>query len=212
MGASGAIFVTDKGNNRVHKWQQALPLDPVASIEVKVDGKAVSTTPLGCAGSNCTLAREWVLKSSEYLGSHSVAVKATTASGWSATKTLTVEAHPDATAPTLESGGALMEAAKGWVEQKAYGFTATAKDTGYGATSLAFKIDGQQVASTNQACADGGCPETLAKSVDMSSYSGGAHAAELIATDGAGNTAKKAWTINVDPKGAVPIPEAVDTL
>jgi streptogramin lyase len=212
LGAGGAIFVTDKGNNRVHKWLQALPADPVASIEVKVDGKAVSTTPIGCASSNCTLAKEWILKSAEYLGSHSVVVKATTASGWSTTKTLTVEAHPDATAPALESGGALIEAPEGWVEQKAYGFTATAKDTGYGVTSLAFKIDGQQVASTNQACLDGGCPETLAKSVDMSPYSGGAHAAELIATDGAGKVAKKNWTINVDPKGSISTAEAKETL
>jgi DNA-binding beta-propeller fold protein YncE len=212
FGAGGAIFISDKGNNRVHRWGIAPTPDQIVNIEVKVDGKVVSTTPLGCAISNCTLGREWILKSAEYQGSHSVEVKATTASGWSTTKTLTAEAHPDATAPALESGGALMEAPEGWVEQKAYGFTATAKDTGYGVTSLALKIDGQQVASTNQACTDGGCPETLGKSVDMSSYSGGAHAAELIATDGAGTVAKKAWTINVDPKGTVPVPEAVDTL
>lgn len=46
----------------------------------------------------------------------------------------------------------------------------------------------------------------------MKTYSGGAHPAELIATDGAGNATAKRWTINVDPEGHITASEAEDTL
>jgi hypothetical protein len=46
----------------------------------------------------------------------------------------------------------------------------------------------------------------------MATYAGGEHTAELIAIDGAGNAAKKVWTINVDPKGTISASEATDTL
>ena len=213
LGAGGAIFVTDKGNNRVHKWQQALPLDPVASIEVKVDGKAVSTTPLGCASSNCTLAREWVLKSSEYLGSHTVTVKATTVAGWSATRTLPANEQRDELKPTIETSGELATAPEGWVQQESYGFNVTATDPkGYGATSVIFKIDGASVATTAQSCPEGGCQASISKGINMAPYSGGSHQAEVVAMDGAGNTAAKRWTINVDPKGKISNAEAEDTI
>lgn len=50
------------------------------------------------------------------------------------------------------------------------------------------------------------------ESVDMANYSGGAHPAEFIAKDGAGNATKRTWTINVDPEGHVSASEAEDTL
>jgi hypothetical protein len=46
----------------------------------------------------------------------------------------------------------------------------------------------------------------------MATYAGGARSAEVIATDGAGNTTAKHWTINVDPEGRITTNEAKDTL
>ena len=46
----------------------------------------------------------------------------------------------------------------------------------------------------------------------MASYAGGAHTADVVATDFAGNKAARKWTINVDPTGAVSTPEAVRTV
>jgi hypothetical protein len=77
---------------------------------------------------------------------------------------------------------------------------------------LSLKIDGKSVATTTNACPEGGCKAVVAKSVDMAAYSGGAHEAELVATDGAGNTTTKRWTINVDPKGNISTEEATATL
>lgn len=84
--------------------------------------------------------------------------------------------------------------------------------SGYGVTSLALKIDGNVVKSTTQACSSGGCSASLIGTINMANYKGGAHPAQVIATDLAGNTSSKNWTINVDPKGTISVPEAVDTL
>jgi hypothetical protein len=46
----------------------------------------------------------------------------------------------------------------------------------------------------------------------MAAYTGGAHSAEFIAKDGAGNARKRAWTINIDPEGHISASEAEDTL
>jgi len=79
-------------------------------------------------------------------------------------------------------------------------------------SSITFKIDGSQVALASQTCPDGACGETLSKQISMASYTGGAHSAELVATDGAGNTSVKRWTINVDPEGHIPTQEVEATL
>src|SRR6185369_5704181 len=101
---------------------------------------------------------------------------------------------------------------EGWVEQETYGMAATATDGASGVTSITFKIDGQQVASVSQACVEGACQETLSKQISMAVYPGGAHAAQIVATDGAGNTTTKSWTINVDPEGHISTAELTDTL
>ncbi len=49
---------------------------------------------------------------------------------------------------------------------------------------MALKIDGKTIQSSNQGCAEGECQLGIAGSVNVGTYSGGAHPAELIATDG----------------------------
>ena len=211
--AGSAIFVTDKGNNRVHRWQTPNAPDELSSVEVLIDGKAVTSSSSKCAIGSCTVAKQYLLTSLENLGSHKVTVIANSQGGFTKTKTVAINEQRDETKPTIQTGGELASAPEGWVQQESYGFTATGSDpSGYGDTSLTFKIDGSQVASTTQTCPDGGCVATISKGVSMAAYAGGAHQAEVIATDGAGNTATKHWTINVDPDGHISTQEATDTL
>lgn len=183
----------------------------IAKTEITLDGKVVDSST-GCAAENCSVAREWTLSSAPNPGKHTVVAKVSDGFGNTTSKTTEIEVQPDTTKPAITTGGTLSSAPSGWVEQQGYGFTASAKDAGYGVTSLALKVDGTQVASTSASCADGGCEATVQKTIEMASYSGGAHPAEVVATDGAGNTSTQKWTINVDPEGHITMAEATATL
>lgn len=212
VNGKGEIWVTDTDNNRIQKWTRQIPKSEIAT-KIKIDGKQVSTGQASCASESCPITPEWTLESPTYsVGKHTVEVIASDGLGRSTTKTLSIEIQRDATKPALESSGSLVNAPEGWVEQESYGLNASATDAGYGLTSLIAKIDGEQVASWSNSCLDGGCQATIAKTIDMSSYSGGAHPAEIVATDGAGNVASKKWAINVDPKGHVSTEELTATL
>lgn len=189
------------------------PQSGVAGAEVKVDGKQVASWSPGCTTQNCSLTQEWTLSSSAYLGKHKVEVIVTDAVGLKTTKTIEVEEVKDTTVPQVSGGGALFTAPDGWLEQQSYGYTATATDpSGYGITSLVLKIDGKAVNTATQSCPAGGCSKSWNTSINMASYAGGEHTAELIATDGAGNTAKQSWTLNMDPQGSIGAGEAAATL
>jgi sugar lactone lactonase YvrE len=206
------LWITDVDNNRVQKWSQAAGRSEIAA-EITVDGKRVDLTEAACAIETCAVGPGWTLESPAYsVGKHTVSVLATDGLGRATTKSLTIELQKDVTKPTLETTGGLATAPEGWVEQQTYNLNATATDAGYGLTSLIAKIDGKQVGSWANACVDGGCKATISKAIDMSAYSGGSHPAEVVATDGAGNVAKKTWTINVDPEGHISVEEAADTL
>lgn len=187
----------------------------VATTVIKVDGATVDSSSPGCPGGECSITREWTLNSGSYsVGSHTVEVKATDAAGRVSTKTLTIDIARDTTPPAVSYNGAFYSAPSGWLEQKKVGYTAYATDNGYGVTSVEMKIDGAPVNSTSQTCVEGGCAKYFgfAQTLDMSKYSGGAHPAEFIARDGAGNVHKRTWTINVDPEGHISASEAEDTL
>lgn len=186
----------------------------VAAVTIKVDGTIVKATSPGCPAEGCSLNQEWALESSKYsAGSHTVEAIATDGAGLTTTKTLTINIAEDTTAPKITEIGDIFTAPEGWVEQKNYFFIAYAEDSkGYGTSSLIFKIDGKTVFSESAPCPEGECMLFLFKNLDMTTYKGGEHPAELIATDGAGNVSKKAWMINVDPKGAIGVSEAEDTL
>lgn len=212
--SKGDIWVTDTNDNRVERW--ALPggtASGVASVSIKVDGKVVSSTAPGCPAGGCSISREWTLTSGSYgVGQHTIEVTATDAAGHSTTEHLTIHIARDETAPTITSNSAFFNAPEGWVEQQTYPYTASVSDSGYGVTSVVLKIDGATVNPVSQACTNGGCSETLSGAINTASYSGGAHSAELIATDGAGNTARRTWSMNVDPDGTITSGEATDTL
>lgn len=186
----------------------------VVSSTIKVDGTTVKTTSPGCPAEGCSLNQEWTLDSSKYsTGAHTVEAIASDGAGLSTTKTLTISIAKDETAPKVTEIGPFFTAPEGWVEQKTYSFVVFTEDPkGYGVTSLAFKIDGKTAYNEAAPCSGGGCALYLFKNLNMATYKGGEHAAEVIATDGAGNVSKRAWTINVDPKGAIGPSEAEDTL
>lgn len=212
VNGKGEIWLTDTGNNRIEKWTQQI-LRSQISTKITVDGKQVSTGKATCIGASCPLASEWILESAEKeVGKHTIEVEATDGLGRSVVKTMTIEIQRDTTKPTLSSSGPLVNAPDGWVEQEAYALSASAKDGGYGATSLNLMIDGKVAATSAKPCPDGGCEISLSSSVNMNSYPGGAHPAELIAKDGAGNQMVQKWTINVNPDGKISTEEATDTL
>jgi sugar lactone lactonase YvrE len=188
----------------------------VASTVIKVDGAVVDSSSPGCPAGGCSITREWTLNSDSYsVGSHTVEVKATDAAGRVSTKTLSIDIARDTTAPEVSYFGPFYSAPSGWLEQKQVGYTAFATDyDGYGVTSVELKIDGAVVNSTSQTCPAGACLKVFAsgQTLDMAQYSGGAHPAEFIAKDGAGNVRKRSWTINVDPEGHISATEATETL
>lgn len=187
----------------------------VASTVIKVDGTTVDSSSPGCPAGGCSTTREWTLNSESYsVGSHTVEVKATDAVGRVSTKTLTIDIARDTTPPNVSYTGPFYSAPSGWLEQKQVGYSALASDSGYGVTSVELKIDGAVVNSTSGTCAAGGCLKFFAsgQTLDVNSYSGGAHPAEFIARDGAGNAVKRTWMINVDPDGHISVGEAADTL
>ena len=188
----------------------------VASATIKVDGTLVDSSAPGCPAGGCSIIRDWTLNSNSYsVGAHTVEVKATDASGRITTKTLTINIARDTTAPVFAELSPFYTKPSGWLEQRSYFYYAAVTDAnGYGVTSVELKIDGSTVNSTTGECPEGNCLKLFAleDTLDMSSYSGGAHPAELLATDGAGNTRKRSWTINVDPSGVISVSEAKDTI
>jgi hypothetical protein len=190
------------------------PQSGVDSVSVSVDGRQVEQSTPGCQTQSCGLDHDWTLDATRYApGGHTVAVTATDAAGRSTTKQLNVDIEPDRTKPAVRASGPLKDAPKGWVDQKTYTVTGDSSDSGYGVTSLKLVIDGQTVGQpVTQQCPDGGCTLSHTFSVNTASYDGGAHAVQLIATDGAGNTNDATWAINVNPSGWIPAAEAADTI
>jgi sugar lactone lactonase YvrE len=218
FGASNAAFIADASNHRIARWSHVDqdPQSGVAKVEIKVDGK-VAKTPYNqaCATKNCLTNGEWIFNSSEYAtGSHKIEVVATDGVSLATVKTLEIASVKDAAAPQLSATSAFFTAPEGWLEQKSYSYNATATDPGgYGVKAVSLKIDGKVVKSVSQSCPNGGCSESLgASTINMATYAGGAHPAELSATDVANQTTTKKWTINVDPAGVVPVAEAINTL
>jgi streptogramin lyase len=208
----GSIWVADPGHAKIQRWGQEVPRSEVTTT-LWIDGNQQTGLHGTCKTAGCTIEPQWTIESAALEAkSHVARVKTTDGLGRSAESTVNFSIARDTTKPTLEVSGELFNAPEGWVEQETYGLNATATDSGYGVTSISFKIDGQQVASASQTCLDGGCKESLSKQISMASYSGGSHPAEVIATDGAGNSLVKKWTINVDPEGRISTAELTATL
>jgi NHL repeat-containing protein len=187
----------------------------VAKLEIKVDGALVDSTSPGCPSEGCSLNREWTLNSSSYLGSHFVTATATDAAGKTKTVVQTIEVLRDESPPEFQNLSTFYTAPSGWLEQENYEPKVDVLDAkGYGVTSVQLKIDGKVVQSATQTCSAGSCSKQFGygQPINMATYSGGAHPAELVATDGAGNIRKRTWTINVNPSDTISGEEAIDTL
>jgi hypothetical protein len=186
----------------------------VVSASIAVDGNVVDAVAPGCVVGGCSISREWILNAGSYApGTHVVRVTATDGAGLTETKLLTVTIERDTTPPQLSAPNNFFTAPEGWVEQKLYAYAPEALDPGgYGVTSMVLRIDGEVVQLADQLCLDGDCGISPVSTINMSPYSGGSHQAELVARDGAGNAAKKSWTVNVAPDGYISADEATDTL
>jgi hypothetical protein len=189
------------------------PQSGVASVTVDVDGKQVYSQAPGCATDSCAISDDWTLNASDYdAGPHVVTVTATDGVGRSTSRELDIAIERDTAKPSLRVSGPLASAPGGWVDQKRYGVTADAADSGYGVTSLKLLVDDQPVGSAvTQQCPDGGCGLSHGFTVDTANYSGGAHEVKLVASDGSGNSNTKSWTMNVNPTGNISAAEAAAT-
>jgi sugar lactone lactonase YvrE len=201
------VTATDPGGGKERK-------SGIASTTIKVDGSVVDSTAPGCSAGGCAISRDWTLNSDNYsAGVHTVQVSATDEAGRVTTKSLAITINRDTSPPQLAAPNTFFTAPEGWVEQQSYVYSPSATDAnGYGVTSIVLKIDGAVAKTASQLCPNGGCGINPVDTIDMAPYPGGAHLAELIATDGAGNTAKKTWTMNVNPDGSITPGEAQDTL
>jgi len=210
--AAGNVWVADTNDNRLERWRQGARSR--LNSEITIDGKQVDLGEARCLIETCPLTREWTLNSSTLsAGQHTLVAKATDGYGQWTSKSRTIEIQRDTTKPALQVGGELANAPEGWVQQESYGFNASASDEkGYGVTSLVFRIDGATVLSKTQGCIEGSCSASVSGGINMSLYSGGAHSAEVVAFDGAGNSTVKHWTINVDPDGHISTAEATATI
>ncbi len=188
----------------------------VASIEFKVDGVKVDSISPGCPSEGCSLTREYTLNSNNFTpGPHLLEAISTDGAGKTKMNSRVFTIKRDETAPEFQNLATFYTAPSGWLEQNSYEPKVDVVDgNGYGVTKVELKIDGQVVQTTTATCPAGGCSKQFAygKTVNMASYDGGAHPAELVATDGAGNVRKRTWTINVNPDGNIPAGEAVTTL
>jgi sugar lactone lactonase YvrE len=210
--SQGNVWVSDTNDNRIERWRQGARSQ--LTTEVTIDGSPFDSRVVPCIVETCPLTREWTIESSTLAaGTHTLVAKATDGYGQWTTKTRTFEIRRDTTKPVLQVGGELANAPEGWVQQESYDVNASATDEkGYGVTSLVFRIDGAAVLSKSQTCSEGGCGTSISGEINMAPYSGGAHEAEVVATDGAGNSSAKHWTINVDPEGHISTSEATATI
>jgi sugar lactone lactonase YvrE len=209
----GHLWVSDAVGDRISEWT-APALHSQISTEITIDGKQVEAGKKSCEAEGCTSTTEWALQSSNLTpGEHEVVVRATDGLGNTTSKTLNIETG-DTTKPALEVGGELVSAPEGWIEQAEgnYGLHATATDGGYGVTSLVFSLEGKVIASKAQSCSTGACSASISTTVNAHELTAGSHPAEVVATDGAGNSAAKKWNVNVDPEGNISLEEAEATI
>jgi sugar lactone lactonase YvrE len=202
------VSATDTGS--AAEWKSG-----VVATSIKVDGNLVDSYSAACATEGCAVTREWTMQSSEYaVGSHKVQVTATDGAGRVTTKELSITINRDVTPPKITTGTeAFFTQPQNWLVQKSYGYSTSATDeNASGVANFQFKIDGVVVKTAYGTCPAGSCAKTLTGEISVLNYDGGAHAAELVATDIAGNVAKKTWTMNVDPEGHISVGEAEDTL
>jgi sugar lactone lactonase YvrE len=135
----------------------------------------------------------------KYTGKHTLKIVATDSLSHSSEKVLELNLPKDTTLPTLMSSGSLYSAAGNWIGPSELSATAEAQDTETGVVEEALYIDGKLVSqAAKQGCEYGGCNLTHTFAASLSGYADGPHTVKLTATDGAGNTAERTWTVKTD--------------
>jgi hypothetical protein len=217
VSADGTVHVADMFNSRVTEWKHGVfdPQSGIRKAEVKVDGVLVEPAfTQGCEVASCEAHRDWNMKANSLAaGNHTLEVKVTDGVGRATSKTVNFSTVKDSTAPQVTGNGAFYNAPDGWLDQQTYAYNATATDVGgHGVVSLTLKVDDKVIASSSQACPGGDCQRSITGSLNLMTYQGGAHPAELIAVDGGGLIYRKKWTINVNPAGTISGTEATRTI
>jgi sugar lactone lactonase YvrE len=208
------LAIADAGNKRIARWTHADRHIESGAVktEVKVDGTLADTYNPGCAaGKNCALSRDWTMKADNYsVGSHKVDVIATDAAGIKSEKSLTIETHGDLQAPAVALSGTMTEQATLGNTRPTYRLKETATDPGSaeerksGVASTSIKVDGIVVDSSSPGCLSGGCSITREWTLNSTSYAPGSHSVEVKATDAAGRTTTKSFSIKIERDTTAP--------
>jgi hypothetical protein len=136
-------------------------------------------------------------------GSYTFRVKATDPAGNSTTATRTFQL--DSARPHLDARGRLLDASDLSVDANPE-VEVDAADAGSGVTSIGLLVDDRRADQLVQACPDGGCELQGTLQPDLSAIGLGWHSYEIVATDGAANTAHESGTFSLAAKsnGGVP--------
>lgn len=172
------------------------PSSGVRSVEVLVDSERVDYVQQPCDGS-CPLSRAYTLHAADYAeGIHDIHVTATDQLGHTMSQTWSVKI--DRTDPVLNLSGTLKDHADEWLRGGSYALTAHATDSGSGAKSIEFLVDGVQKDYEEQQCAAGGCSLSRTLQLNTADYDEGRHEVQVRATDQSGRVVTSAVTTKID--------------
>lgn len=190
------------------------PQSGVRKLSLQVNGKVIAEQQ--CTTQSCALKPTWKLESAKYLGSNVARVIAEDSVGHITEGTpLSFTIRPDTTEPQISGSAPLVPSAGGWITQKPFNVSISASDGGFGVTKEELLLDHTPIASAQQTCsttAETGCAMAHTFGLPATKLTGGAHALEVVARDGAGNVARRSERIYVDPSGAISAAEAAATV
>ena len=118
----------------------------------------------------------------------------------------------DRSAPELQLGGALSDAADSWLDDRAYALAIAASDGSpsqlrSGVRSIELLVDDVRQAFAEQECPTGSCPMQRVLQVDAAELAEGRHDVRVVAIDQAGNRTQRSFSVGVDRR----VPELVLT-
>lgn len=173
----------------------------IRSAELLVDGERVDLVEQDCVDGGCPLDRDFTFDGAAHEeGAHEIAVRVVDHAGRTTTRSIQVQV--DRTDPDVAATGELL--APGPLSAGAYGLDVAATDLGSGAVSLSVLLDGDEIFSAEQECADGGCTLTRSTSVDLSAVEPGNHVVEVRVRDAVGRVATHEITVTVRAGGDPP--------
>lgn len=178
------------------------------SATLTVDGGWTSSLTSDCEGdiedTTCALTGTFDVRAAQLAdGSHLIQLVVVDNAGNTAQSSWVV--NFTSTPPQITATGPLADAAGNATPNATYPVhVAVAPGSGNaGVTSAAILVDGNGVASKQQACPGGGCALTLDYTYSPASFSPAAHTVDIYSFDAAGNVNMRSWQVNPQPTNPI---------